>query len=121
MLIYDINKLSLPQQVEQNRQDIQELIKKCKMKYIVATLQASMWEYYSNIGNNGHKWKYQVACDDVNDGSLVIITPLSPDDYSYDGFSYLSFIESGNKTINIYAISKPPVNIDVKIYIKEEL
>ena len=112
---------SLPQQVDINRQNIAKLYNTVISNHVVASLSPNKWVEYHNEGNNGVKYVQQIEIYDITDMGLPIIVPLSRDEYSYDLFRFINFIESKNGLVNVYARAPIPGYVDVKIYYSKSI
>ena len=112
MEIYRNNCLPLPQQVEQNRHDVQTLyalVDGAKWNKKKITLDANNWE---NAG--GRKYDYNVVDDTFIDDMLFIVTP--GDENTTLQFSEICYAESYDGGIKLTSFYKPDVDIEIIVY-----
>ena len=112
MEIYRNNCLPLPQQVEQNRHDVQTLyalVDGAKWNKTKITLDVNGWE-----SMDGRKYEYNIINDTFIDDMLFIVT--AADEKSTIQFSGICYAESYDSGIKLTSFYKPDVDIEIIVY-----
>ena len=112
MEIYRNDCLSLPQQVEQNRHNVQTLyalVDGTKWNKKKITLDVNMWE---NAGER--KYVYNIVNDTFIDDMLFIVTAANENSTIH--FTEICYAESYNGGIKLTALYKPDVDIEIIVY-----